>query len=805
MTKETVAYLMSLFPFRLALGIVGILLGLLFARWFWGRYISRWTDAENELQTLRKDIADQTAKNSKLRGELDAKLGLSNSDTTSGGFDWTSMSGVDTRTAQALKAYGISDPEHLRLLSPSKRAELDKYLAVYGIHLDQEWARPDAPSEFTSQDSSAENADKDGSMLGADSHGNSDSGFVAGTPASTSHANRAAGVSDGVGFAANTEDWEHENKKMVSLQSGTSATGNDIGSLELPHEQGPKLNWSSLEGIDPKIAGELDNAGIKNIHQLEAMSYEQRKVFEADLASKGLSWNWNWVRGWKAGLAESHGKQSSGFVESDNPAYSNTGGENATSESNSGVISGDSKSTSAFAGSGSSEFKDSTPTPQSLSLEIPAATGPDTNWSELSELDSELEAELKLLGIKNVDQLASLSFDDRRKLERHFSIKNVNWDWKWLETWRSSQESDGETSGATTSTHLSEKSSSGNDGENDSSFGGTSGSGGGSTSSNPIHGFAAAGLTKTNTNNDSGSASSENVSDPSQRPAFQPSLHRTGDPNSIPVLCTEVPEFRDDLTLLDGIDGPQSIELRKMGIYNFNQLHNLSIEDRARLQGWFTKRGWHLDMNQWRIASDGNTLNPSIEDIQQTAFDVYQHRVYHDLNGGERTDWEQAEWKLRGNPSFGWGVPHEVDDFAVTLTGISPSARDELYRMGLYNRHQIEALDSDARRLLTRWFAGPRFGVDLTQAFGWLSSLKAVPYHLDFGPVYAEPPRQIDDLSLINGVEPATEGDLNRIGIYLFKQIASWSPTNISAISEALQLDDRIVADHWVAQAKKFV
>ena len=173
--------------------------------------------------------------------------------------------------------------------------------------------------------------------------------------------------------------------------------------------------------------------------------------------------------------------------------------------------------------------------------------------------------------------------------------------------------------------------------------------------------------------------------------------------------------------------------------------------------------------------------------------------------GGERTDWEQAEWKLRGNPIFGEGVPHDVDDFAVSLSGISPEVRDELYRMGLYNRHQINALDNDARRLLTRWFAGPRFGVDLTQAFGWLSSLKELPQSLNFGQVFSERPRRVDDLSLIEGVEPSTESDLNRIGIYHFAQIANWSPENVSAISETLNLDHSIIHEHWIAQAKKLI
>ena len=103
----------------------------------------------------------------------------------------------------------------------------------------------------------------------------------------------------------------------------------------------------------------------------------------------------------------------------------------------------------------------------------------------------------------------------------------------------------------------------------------------------------------------------------------------------MPVFDLKPTPLKDDLTLLDGIDGPQAIELHKMGIQNFDQIHDLSAEDRMRLQNWFRQRGWYLDMDQWRIASEGNTLNPTIEDIQRKAFEIYQFRDSHGLGGGE--------------------------------------------------------------------------------------------------------------------------------------------------------------------------
>ena len=127
--------------------------------------------------------------------------------------------------------------------------------------------------------------------------------------------------------------------------------------------------------------------------------------------------------------------------------------------------------------------------------------------------------------------------------------------------------------------------------------------------------------------------------------------------------------------------------------------------------------------------------------------------------------------------------------------------------MGLYNHHQVELLNEQERRLLTSWFAGPRFGVDLTKAFGWLSTLKPAPAssELNFGDVCESEPIQIDDLSRIDGIGNATESDLNRLGIYHFRQIANWTPENSAAVAETLGLKNRILENAWIEQAKRLI
>ena len=396
------------------------------------------------------------------------------------------------------------------------------------------------------------------------------------------------------------------------------------------------------------------------------------------------------------------------------------------------------------------------------SLKLPTFSGPSYDWSADGDVDPKLAAEFAAVGIKSPDHLASLSAEEATKLEAHLKGKGLKWDRGWLSGWKrdvaarnsASSVSEGALAGFSSSPSRR-----------------TIGFVGGATESGSGH-------------SELGIADEQLTIDTLR-------------------LFEGKPKFKDDLTLLDGIDGPQAVAMQKMGIFNFDQLHGLSLQDRHRLQLVFRKRGWSLDMDQWRIASEGNTLHPSIEDIQKKAFGIYEARSRNHMSGGERTDWEQAEWELRGNPIFSYGVPHDVDDFAVSVTGVTADARDELYRMGVYNRHQLNSLDTDARRLLTRWFAGPRFGVDLTQSFGWLDSLTSIPSDRNFGHVFAIRPEHVDDLSDIQGVGGVTEHNLNRLGIYQFGQIIGWTEDNIRAISEVLNLGNRVADERWIEQARQ--
>jgi NADH-quinone oxidoreductase subunit E len=73
------------------------------------------------------------------------------------------------------------------------------------------------------------------------------------------------------------------------------------------------------------------------------------------------------------------------------------------------------------------------------------------------------------------------------------------------------------------------------------------------------------------------------------------------------------------------------------------------------------------------------------------------------------------------------------------------------------------------------------------------------------GPELLKKPRgKADDLKLIWGVGPAFEKLLNKVGVWHFDQVASWSAADIKHVDALLKgFHGRIARDEWVKQAKK--
>ena len=68
---------------------------------------------------------------------------------------------------------------------------------------------------------------------------------------------------------------------------------------------------------------------------------------------------------------------------------------------------------------------------------------------------------------------------------------------------------------------------------------------------------------------------------------------------------------------------------------------------------------------------------------------------------------------------------------------------------------------------------------------------------------YAHVPDPVDNLKRIRGIGPVIERMLNRLGVYQYRQIASWTPADVAFFDQALQdFSGRIERDDWIRGAR---
>lgn len=85
------------------------------------------------------------------------------------------------------------------------------------------------------------------------------------------------------------------------------------------------------------------------------------------------------------------------------------------------------------------------------------------------------------------------------------------------------------------------------------------------------------------------------------------------------------------------------------------------------------------------------------------------------------------------------------------------------------------------------------------------STIPAVLPELDpaLGLIFKIAPLDADDLTRIKGIASVLEKRLHDLGIYTWRQIASWEERHIREFSNRLAFKDRIVREKWVEQARQ--
>lgn len=68
--------------------------------------------------------------------------------------------------------------------------------------------------------------------------------------------------------------------------------------------------------------------------------------------------------------------------------------------------------------------------------------------------------------------------------------------------------------------------------------------------------------------------------------------------------------------------------------------------------------------------------------------------------------------------------------------------------------------------------------------------------------VLAVPEGEPDDLTRIKGIGPKLSAMLNEMGVYHFRQIASWEEPEAAWVDEALAFKGRVTREQWISQAR---
>ena len=71
--------------------------------------------------------------------------------------------------------------------------------------------------------------------------------------------------------------------------------------------------------------------------------------------------------------------------------------------------------------------------------------------------------------------------------------------------------------------------------------------------------------------------------------------------------------------------------------------------------------------------------------------------------------------------------------------------------------------------------------------------------------LFSEAPSEKDDLKKITGVGPKLEVAMNKLGIYQFAQVASWTNDEIMWVDDSLSVKGRIERDDWVGQVSELI
>jgi predicted flap endonuclease-1-like 5' DNA nuclease len=168
--------------------------------------------------------------------------------------------------------------------------------------------------------------------------------------------------------------------------------------------------------------------------------------------------------------------------------------------------------------------------------------------------------------------------------------------------------------------------------------------------------------------------------------------------------------------------------------------------------------------------------------------------------------------------SFGRATIEEKDDLQM-ISGIGPFIEERLHAIDIYSYKQISkftAKDIEKINIAIEYFAG-RIERDewVAQAKelvqdeikeAALNRIRARDTKIYFERIGIAQKHEADNLTIINGIGGWIEEKLNALGIFTFRQIASFNEEDVEIVTEAIEFfPERIERDEWVSQAKELL
>jgi predicted flap endonuclease-1-like 5' DNA nuclease len=282
--------------------------------------------------------------------------------------------------------------------------------------------------------------------------------------------------------------------------------------------------------------------------------------------------------------------------------------------------------------------------------------------------------------------------------------------------------------------------------------------------------------------------------------SLQPVQVNAGESRNYKVLGVSPPAARDELTRIVGIGAASEKSLHEIGVTRFEQIAKwtdediASVEERLQSKGSIKREGW---VRQARLLAAGN----------ETDFDREFGRGRAGRELARAAEAQAEETKGRGKDNLMRLRGMRATDISV-FNGLGVHRFRQIADWTSADVSKVDGKFGDTGRVAREeWIRQAEFLADGNDAeFNALYAnkppTKPASLPVEKARVQKTEQRQHDELLRLKGIGPKNLKALNDMGITRFRQIADWTPDDVSRVEEKLEFDGRIEREEWIRQAE---